>query len=147
MKRFGAVATVVLAAVVLGFGGAAQAAGTATVDVTATVLAQCNFSTDGTMAFGNLPIVPADTAGAVTQPTFACTNGTDYTITDDGGLAGTYTMDSGTDTINYTFTYTATGTGNGALQSMDIAGMVTAAAYTGALAGVYTDTVTLTINP
>jgi spore coat protein U-like protein len=56
-------------------------------------------------------------------------------------------MDSGADTIDYGFTYTNSGNATGAVETMDINASLTAAAYTGKPAGVYADTVTLTINP
>ena len=104
------------------------------------------------MDFGALPVIPANTPATMTQPTFTCTNGVAYTITDDDGaneLAANANrmLNGAANYIAYSFNYTAGGAGTGAAQTMDISGTVTAAAYTGAVAGAYTDTVTLTINP
>lgn len=153
MRRIRTLVVVALGALVIGTAGVAQAAGTATVTVSATVQAACTFNSNGTMDFGSLPIIPANTPATMTQPTLTCTNGTAYTITDDDGVnelaANANRMRQGATAnyIAYSFNYTAGGTGNGNVQTMDIAGLVTAAAYTGAVAGVYNDVVTLTINP
>ncbi len=151
MKRF-IVAAAVLTLVAL-MAGTAMAAGNQSVAVTATVTGVCQFLTGGTINFTLDPSVGGNVTGVITQPTFWCTNGTAYTITDDGGQhnsAGTRRMLHGTtDFIPYSFTYTASGTGTGrtATLTMDIASTVVAADYLNAAAGGYADTVGLTINP
>jgi len=138
--------------------GAALAADTATVTVSAAVVAVCKFSAPktGALSFGSLdPSVGGDVNGTPAQPQFWCTKGTSYTISDDDGLyetgGGARRMQHATLTehIPYSFTYTATGTGNGASNAltMNIAGTVLAANYLNASAGAYADTVTLSINP
>ncbi len=146
------VAAVVLT-MVIAMGGMAMAAGTQTVAVTATVTGVCQFLTGGAINFTLDPSVGGNVNGTVTQPTFWCTNGTTYTITDNGGLynsAGTRRMLHGTaDYIPYSFTYTASAAGAGrtVTLTMDIASTVVGADYVNAAAGAYADTVTLTINP
>lgn len=137
--------------------GTAMAAGSNTVGVSGTVLSTCAFSTGGTAAFGNLdPTTAANVNATMTQPTFWCTNGVAYTITDDIGLneavPGTAPrrMKNGVaNYIPYSFTYTATGTGAGKSTAitMNIAASVAGTDYQNAPAGAYADTVTLTINP
>jgi spore coat protein U-like protein len=140
---------------ILVLGSAAMAQQTTTVDVTANVVGTCRFTSGGTMAFGALdPAVGNNVNAGVTQPTFWCTRGASYTISDDNGL-----WESGSnhqvrhetlvEYIPYTFTYTATGSGNGPANpiTMDIAGTILGADYLGASSGNYADTVTLSIIP
>jgi len=135
--------------------GAVMAGDSTTVAVSANVVGTCKFLSGGTMAFGGLdPSSGVDKNAIVTQPTFWCTKGASYSITDDKGL-----YESGTifrvkhasliEYIPYTFTYTATGTGGGpgSTLTMNIAGTITFADYQNASAGNYADTVILTITP
>jgi spore coat protein U-like protein len=95
--------------------------------------------------------------GVVSQPTFWCTNGTSYTLSDNDGLnasAGAQRM-VGTSAANlgqfipYSFSYSTTGAGTGKSTpiTMDIAATVANASFINATAGAYSDTVTITINP
>lgn len=125
-----------------------------TVNVSATVTGNCRFLSGGSVAFTLDPAIGGVATGAVTQPTFWCTNGTTYTVTDDDGAnasGGTHRMQRGAtgEFIPYTFTYTPGGTGGGrnATRTMDIASTVAELDYINATAGLYTDTVTLTITP
>lgn len=129
--------------------GNAFAAGTATVDISATVLGTCSFSAGDTFTFAALdPTSGASPSLTQNAVTFACTNGTGYTITDDGGLLGTYDLDdSGGNLINYNFAYAAAGIGTGANQNLSITVDIPFANYQNSPAGAYADTVTLTINP
>ena len=142
-------------ALVIAMSGTAMALGNQTVTVNATVVGVCQFLTGGAITFTLDPSVGGPVNGTVTQPTFWCTRGASWTMTDNDGLyfsAGTRRMrhaTSLTDFIPYSFTYTNTGTGSGRSTAitMDIASTVAAADYLDALAGSYADTVTLTINP
>jgi spore coat protein U-like protein len=145
--------TVLIVLAVFALGGAAWAA-TTTVAVSATVVGTCQFNNAGTIAFGTLDQVAAPLVnGLVTQPTFWCTRGATWTISDDSGLhelaPGARQMANGTDLIPYTFTYAATGAGTGKTTpiTMNIAATVPAGSYIDVPAGPYTDTVTLTILP
>jgi spore coat protein U-like protein len=145
----------VIAVALVTMAGAAMATDTTTVAVSATVVGTCKFTAGGSIPFGNLdPTVGTDQAPAVTQPTFWCTKGASYTITDDVGLHESGTTHrmmhaSLTEYIPYTFTYTATGTGAGpgSVLTMNIASTVKGTDYQNASAGNYSDLVTLTINP
>lgn len=139
---------------VLAFGAVALASDTATVSVSATVVGTCKFKTGGTVVFTLDPSEGGNAAGTVIQPTFWCTKGASYTITDDKGLnesGTTFRMKHQTlnEYISYTFTYMASGTGNGKSNpiSMNITSSVQESDYINASAGSYSDTVTLTINP
>ncbi len=131
------------------FAGNALAADTANLTVTATVDATCKI-TGGTLDFGTLDPTSGNPA-TVTNATAAqvtCTNGTSYTITDNGGLNGTYLLDDGSSNqIQYSLTYTGTGLGNGNAQDVSIKGDIAFAAYQTKPAGTYTDTVVLSVNP
>ncbi|HPA51791.1 MAG TPA: spore coat protein U domain-containing protein [Thermoanaerobaculia bacterium] len=159
MKKTALIALTALAAIaVLVPAGNLMANDSATVTVTANVVGTCKFVSPktGAVSFGALdPSAATDVAGTVTQPQFWCTKGAAYTISDDNGLnetGTTFRMVHGTNAaefIPYSFTYTASGTGTGPQSpfTMDIAAQVLGASYANALAGAYSDTVTLTINP
>ena len=145
----------VIAVALVTMAGAAMA-DTTTVAVSATVVGTCKFTAGGTIPFGNLdPSVGTDQTPAVTQPTFWCTKGANYTITDDDGLyeSGTNNNQMKHATLNeyspYSFTYTAAGIGNGPANvlTMNIASTVKGVDYANVSAGSYADTVTLTIAP
>lgn len=153
MKKLMVLAAVVMVSLVSA--GTVRAA-TQTVAVSANVVGVCQFlGGAGTLSFTLDPSGGGAVDGTPGQPSFWCTNGTTWTITDDDGLheaAGSHRMQhatSLTDYIPYSFTYTTTGTGSGrnTTINMDIAGQVAAADYLDALGGNYADTVTLTINP
>lgn len=139
----------------LGNTSALAAPDTATVTVSATVVGTCKFTSAGAVSFTLDPSVGGAVNGAITQPTFWCTKGTSYTLTDDNGLYESGTVHrmtdnaTGTQFIPYTFTYTATGTGDGPANAkiLNIASQVAATDYLNASAGTYADTVTLTITP
>lgn len=159
MKKTTLIALIALAAIaVLVPAGNAMAADTATVTVTANVVGTCKFSlATGAVTFGDLdPATASNVNGTVIQPQFWCTKGAAYTISDDNGLNETGTThrmvhdSTATEFIPYSFTYTATGTGAGPAAThvtMNIAAQVLGTDYAGALAGAYSDTVTLTITP
>lgn len=151
------------AAVLLLAAGTSMAADTATVNVSATVIGTCRFTSAGTtLSFGTLPFDATGNAlGATANSTiqFWCTNGASYTITDDTGaneaVAGTppFRMASTTlgtpEYIDYSLSYnpaTGTGTGPGTPITLNFTGTV-GTTYAGNTPDVYRDTVTLTINP
>ena len=127
------------------------AAGSDNLSVSATVVAGCRFQTGGTLNFGTL--FTGDnlvvSLSASSQPTFFCTSGAAYTISNDSGLyfSGGLRMSDGTDFIPYSITYTASAAGTGAIQTMDINGTIAAGAYSAVGAGAYADTVVLSIIP
>ena len=126
--------------------GNALAADTATLDVTANVVAACQFKTGGLLEFGTLDsLTPTDTGpvAATTNPTFKCTKGAVYTITDNSAAKP---LSNGTDTIVYTLAYTPPAA-DGTIQTLAITGSILATAYDGVSAGAYAATVTLSINP
>ncbi len=139
------------AAAMVALSSAAYAAGTATLDISATVQGTCSFQTSDTLDFGSLdPTVAVDQSLNSVGVTFICTNGTTFNVTDDGGLLGTYTLDSGTDTIPYALTYNGgseTGTGTGVAQNLDVTIGILGTDYATASAGTYADTVTFSILP
>jgi spore coat protein U-like protein len=129
-------------------------ADTTTVSVSATVTGTCKFTAAGTVSFTLDPSVGTNQNGTVTQPTFWCTKGASYSISDDNGAnksGTTYRMKHATlaEYIPYSFTYTKTGTGAGPSSpiTMNIASTVLGTDYTNASAGSYADIVTLTITP
>ncbi|WP_050478839.1 Csu type fimbrial protein [Herbaspirillum rhizosphaerae] len=128
---------------------------------TATVLASCTV-VGSTIAFGNYTSSQVDQTGNIAV---VCTNGTSYTIGLDAG-AGTGATTSVRKltgslggTLNYALyrdsghtnnwgstigTDTQAGTGNGLVQNLTVYGRIASAQTP--LAGVYTDTVTVTLT-
>lgn len=148
------IVAITLTAAIVAMAGAAMAADTTTVGVSATVVGTCKFTTGGTVAFSLDPSAGGNVVGTVSQPTFWCTKGSSYTIGDDDGLYESGTTQrmkhaSLAEYIEYSFAYTASGTGVGPATpiTMDIASTVVAAQYLNASAGSYADTVTLNITP
>ncbi|MGZ8474567.1 MAG: spore coat protein U domain-containing protein [Candidatus Deferrimicrobiaceae bacterium] len=148
--------TVFIAVAVLAAGGAAWAADTNTLTVSASVAGTCKFSAPKTSAlnFTLDPSVGTDVSGSTTT-TFWCTKGvTTDAITNNNGLhfnAGKNQMAAtvGTDVIPYTLSLTPDGLTNGGptvTRTLTIAGSVLGADYTSKSAGSYADTVVLTIN-
>jgi spore coat protein U-like protein len=147
----------VIAVALVAMAGAAMAAGTTTVAVSANVVGACKFNSGGSVAFGDLdPSLPSGTVtGTVVKPQFWCTKNAAYTISDDTGLhksGGLFRMQSavvGTDFLPYTFVYTKTGTGAGKSSPVDLTinAQVDLADTLNIAALGYSDTVTLTISP
>lgn len=146
---------IVAAIAIVAMAGVAMAGDTATVSVSASVTGTCKFNTGTkTVTFTLDPATDGDVTGSVSQPTFWCTKGTSYGITDDDGVNKSGTTHrvkhtESTEYIPYSFTYPPTGTGAGKTTpiTMDIAGTITNADYINASVGNYADTVTLTITP
>ena len=138
------------AAAIVAMTGTAMAAGSANLDVTATVTGTCSVS-GGTLAFGALdpltaPEVTANSAGV----SVTCTNGQAYTLdttANRGTVGNPGVLGNGTSTIQYTIAYTATGMGNGAAQPVSITGTIAAGTYNTATPGSYTDTIQINVNP
>jgi len=153
MKRLTVLAMVL--GLVLLSSGAAMAADSTTVAVSANVVGTCRFITGGTMAFGSLDPNSGSDVNATASPTFWCTKNASYTITDDDGLhksGTTHRMQHAvtlTEFIPYTFTYASAGTGQGRTSpiTLTINGTVAYADYRNSASGDYADTVTLTIAP
>lgn len=153
MKKRLVVLAMVLGLVV-GLVGSVVAGDTTTVSVSASVTGTCKFISGGTISYTLDPSAGGNVSGTVSQPTFWCTKGSSYTITDDNGInksGTTYRMKHATlgEYIPYSFTYTSTGTGSGkgTTLTMNIGSQVLGTDYVNASAGNYADTVTLTVNP
>jgi spore coat protein U-like protein len=152
-----------LAAAVMASSAPVLASSTATGALinTATVLSACAV-VGSTIAFGNYTSTQIDQTGNIAV---VCTNGTSYTIGLDAGAGTGATTSvrklSGTlgGTLNYALyrdsgrtnnwgstigTDTQAGTGNGLIQNLTVYGRIASAQTP--LAGVYTDTVTVTLT-
>lgn len=141
-------AALFLTAAICGAGNTSQ------VGISASVTGTCKFLTGGTITYTLDPSVGTTASGTVTQPTFWCTKGSAYTISDDNGAnkdGTTYRMKhaSLSEYIPYSFTYTSTGTGTGrsTTVTMNIASSVLGTDYADVSVGNYSDVVTLTILP
>lgn len=138
----------------MAFAGVA-AAETVGVGVSAKVLGTCKFDTSAVAAFPDLdPMAPAAQT-AQGSVTFWCTSGTSYTLTANNGAnaSGAQKRMKGpgaTDFISYTLAL-ASGSGTGSGKSTPITvnadASLAGTAYQDAVAGNYSDTVTVTIAP
>lgn len=140
----------VLAAAMAMFASATFAAGTATVDVTATVVGSCVFTTaNATLAFPPLDASVVAPVNGATGLDFQCAAGVSYTISDDtaGAPAMTSTTLVPAQNIPYSLSYAATGLATGASQTLAVTGTVAYADFQNAWVDAYTDTVVFTINP
>ena len=130
--------------------GFASASGNTTVQVKATVSKVCKFKATSMTAIDLGTIDPSAVAADVTgttDVTYQCTKGTTPSVTVSSG--GT-TLTAGSDTVAYSFALGTpdAGTGFSAAGTAKVVGTATIAqaAAQDAVAGAYTDTVTLTIN-
>ena len=148
------------AAVLLLAAGTAMALDTATLTVQAVVSPTCKFSSPAaaTLSFPVLDPGNAVNVTASTTLSFWCTDGTAYTITDDDGLYETgvdanrmrSTALATPEFIPYTISYApATGNGTGPTSpiTLTVSGDILGTDYSANSPDLYTDTVTLTINP
>ena len=149
--------TVFIALALLAAGGAAWAADTNTLTVTASVAGTCRFTgtKTSTLDFGALdPATPVLVNGSGTTQ-FWCTKGvmTDAVTAGNGAnYFGTSRRMAGPggDFIPYSLNLTPdtnSNAGPATPRTLTIGGTVLAADYTGVSSGSYSDTVTLTINP
>ncbi len=140
----------------------AAACGLATADtqnlsLTATVTAQCKFTSAATtMGFGSVdPSLAGPLPGTLAAPvTYKCTKG--HTPGSVSAGVGLYTsnrmkLSSAAEYIPYTLTIGAapagTGFGSGQDQTLPVTASIAAADYENASAGAYSDTVVLTVSP
>jgi spore coat protein U-like protein len=130
------------------------AADTTSVTVSATVQGNCWFTSGGSVSFTLDPASGSDAPGLVTTPSFWCTKGASYTITDDDGeneSGATHRLKHASlnEYIPYSFSYTSIGSGEGksAPATLALTSNIANADYVDASAGTYADTVTLTITP
>lgn len=134
----------------------AFAADSGTVNINATVVGTCKFTTN--TANINVSLDPS-TGGTVVGSNslaFWCTKNASYTVSDDDGLyetgpnANRVFNSSANEYIPYSFTYTPTsGTGNGPQNpiTLSVSASFAQTDYQNASAGTYTDTVTISVNP
>lgn len=148
------VAVAAIAMVIAMVGGVWAAGSTnSSVNATGTVANVCQFGGAPAIDFGTGDANAGFGAATITQPTLWCTKGYTAAVTDDGGsntghTAGTFKLNDGTgNLITYNLTYTAAplGNGTGTTNLMTISANIPTANVANAPAGVYTDTVVLTI--
>lgn len=163
MRNYLKAGLVVLAAAgVVGQAGATTTT-TASMVVSATVLSSCTVAALP-MVFGNYASGQATAANATATLTVACTIGTPYNVglnagTGTGATVAVRKLMSGTNTLNYSLyqdaaystlwgntigTNTQTGTGTGLPQLLTVYGQ--APALQSSAAGVYTDSVTVSLT-
>ena len=133
------------------FTGSAFAADTLNIDVTATVIETCSFTTVGPVAldFGALdPTVAGDTAAANSNVDFTCNNGAGYGVT-VAAATGTLTGASLGDTIAYDIVLSGdtNGTSAGGTNTVNVAVDINAGGFFGKAADSYSDSFVLTLNP
>lgn len=141
---------IVMAAAMLLMAGTAMAAGSATLNVTASVLGTCTMAGSGTLNFGVLDPAAAGASATANSAgiTISCSNGTPYTVgavSLNGGL-----LKSATDSFAYSLALPGggAGVGTGVLNApYTVTGNIAGGAFFSKPADVYTDTVTLNITP
>lgn len=131
------------------FASVALGASSATLQINATVLGSCTFHTNDVENITLDPSSGLPVSVISNGITLTCTNGTVYTITDNGGISSTYLLDNGIgDTITYTLTYTNTGTGTGLSTIFPVTIDIPYANYqTATTTAPYVDTVTFSVLP
>jgi spore coat protein U-like protein len=139
---------------------------TSSLEVNATVTANCTVSTDP-LAFGNVDVTSGQAAQGTGSVSVTCTNGTAWTAAADAGAGegadrSTRKMADGANLLNYGLftdaahtqlwgdgvegaTATFTGTGTGTAQIKTVYGLISAG-QTGVPAGAYADTVQVTVS-
>jgi spore coat protein U-like protein len=154
MKKLLVVLTAMM--MVLAMVGGAMAASPTKLDVgvSANVKTNCVVM-GGTLAFGDIDADGTDVNATATGISIKCTKGTIVAVSDNDGLRGNNTMKNTLtdDTLAYTTLYlpslTGDGTGAGATDlevALNFRGTVAAADAEGVPAGVYTDTIELTLT-
>ncbi len=132
------------------------AADTGTVNINATVVGTCKFTTS--TANINVTLDPSigGTVNGTGSLVFWCTKNASYTVSDDDGMyetgadANRVFNSIANEYIPYSFSYTPTsGTGNGPTNpiTLNLTASFAQVDYQNASAGTYTDTVTITVNP
>lgn len=152
-----------LACALIAFGafGVANAADSYNIAATATVNALCKFTQAAgqTLTFTNTtggidPSIATD-ATASTTVTYHCTKGTSptlFTATSTQDTGGNHVVKNGAAAMIYTVALTPGGAGDGfgtgsTDKSLGVAGTITQAQFGTAAAGIYTDTLTVTVAP
>lgn len=148
MKRFSLLSALICLTGLI-FAGTALAAGTATVNVSATVLGTCSFDTTSyTMNFGSINTTDTGAKTATATLAFTCSNGTPWTLDDVSAVSHNLTGGVTGSSLAYSIgAYTTSGTGTGATQNVTLTGTIAQAAYSVAAADAYTDSLTININP
>jgi spore coat protein U-like protein len=140
-----AVAVVLLASA----SGAAFASDSQSLTVTATVSAVCKFVAVPAISFTIDPSLTGNQTGNATV-TYKCTNGQSPTFATGAGTLTGRTLTFGAATMAYDLSVSGATAGDGfsgAAQSMTLTATVGQAAYQDAVAGAYTETLSLTVNP
>lgn len=134
----------------------AIAADTGTVNINATVVGTCKFTTNTANISVTLDPSVGGTVTGSGSLAFWCTKNASYTVSDDDGLYETGANlnrvfnSTANEYIPYSFSYTPTsGTGNGPQNpiTLSVTASFAQTDYQNASAGTYTDTVTITVNP
>ena len=139
-------------ALVLAMAGAAFAANTSNVSVSANIVGACQVTTGAaTLGFGALDAASmVGNATAASAISFWCTKGTAFTTTPITGTARTLTSGTTTDTMAYTITHSATaatGAGKNTPITLNLSGTITEAVWTNVTPAAYTDSFVITIAP
>ena len=141
--------------VTIGYSGGSIVASLPTGSVTGAVQNSCAVTGSGSLNFGTVDAV-THAGGAIASaalPSIVCTMGSPVSVTSDNGLnySGSLRMkDSAANYINYNLSFTTPLTGAGGLTniggSLGLGATMPAGALDNAPAGMYSDTVTLTIS-
>ena len=136
--------------------GAAMAADSNTVTVSASITGTCKFnSATSTLAFGALDPTLTSDATVTGSTTFWCTKGASYTVSGNNGANASGVQKrmvhaTLTEYIPYAMSFSptsGTGAGKTTAVTLSLSGTIANADYINASAGAYTDTVVLSITP
>lgn len=154
--------SLVCAIALLGTAGLAQAADSYSLAASGVINGVCKFTqaAGGTLVFSNnlgggIDPSVATNATASANITYKCTNGTAPATTTGAGAndaGGNHLLISGANSMIYTVGFTGGGAGDGfgagsTNKTLAVAGTIAQAQFTSAVAGTYTDTLTVNITP
>jgi spore coat protein U-like protein len=154
MKKFLVISAAMMMVLTMVSGAMAQSPTTLDVGVSANVKTNC-VVTGGTLAFGDIDADGLDKTVSAAGISIKCTKGTIVAVSDNDGVRTNNTMKNTltTDTLAYTTAYTASllgggtgGSGTELATALDFKGTVLAAAAEGVPAGIYEDTIELTLT-
>lgn len=136
-------------------GGSSHAADSATLFVTASVVANCQITGSAPVPFGALDPSSNGTVTATGSVSFWCTKGAGWSLTANNGANATGTQKrmkgpGAADFIPYTLTLatsSGSGAGAGTPVTVNANGSVASTAFANATQGTYSDTVTVSITP
>jgi len=147
MKKMMKLAVLALALVGIFSAENVLAADSTQVNVSATVIGSCSFAAPSyDMNFGSINVTDTGVKTATANVQFTCTNNTTYALDDFSGARNL--VGPASENLAYNIAaYTTGAIADGTLTTVPLVGSIAQADYQAASAGLYTETLTLSINP